>query len=118
MADVTLSIFNKSYTIACDPGQEKRVRDLGNFFDQRVREVGKSGSAISENQLLVLAGLMMADEIYELHEALTAAQRNIKPQAPAQIGMSEREQKVVAENILKLAGKIEVLAGKMQKAAA
>ncbi len=117
MADVTISVHNKNYTIACDPGQERRVRDLGQFMDQRITEVSKSGGTIAENQLLVLTGLMMADEIFELHEALSEAQKSGKGPAP-QIGMSDRDQKAVADNILKLADKINSLAQQMQKSAA
>lgn len=117
MADVTISVHGKSYTINCDAGQERRVRDLGHFMDQRITDVAKTGGVIAENQLLVLAGLMMADEIFELHEALTEAQKHSKS-GPVQVGLTEREQKLVAENILKLASKIEDLTQQMQKAAA
>lgn len=39
MAEVNLSIYGKSYGIACDDGQEDRVLELGGYVDARLREI-------------------------------------------------------------------------------
>ena len=37
MPKVDISINGRLYPVACDDGQEGRVRDLANMLDQRVR---------------------------------------------------------------------------------
>lgn len=73
MAHVNLQIHGKSYGIACDEGQEARVADLGAYVDARLKDIAGSGAASTEAHLLVLTALVMADEIYELREALHRA---------------------------------------------
>ena len=66
MAQVDVQINGRYYAVACDDGQESRVRELAAYIDDRVRQLGGSGS---EPQLLALAGIMLADEIFELKNA-------------------------------------------------
>lgn len=68
MAEVNLAINGRSYGIACDDGQEKRVRDLGYYVDQRMKEISRAGAANNDAHLLVLTALMLADEIFELRD--------------------------------------------------
>ena len=68
MAEVNLSINGRNYGIACDDGQEKRVKELGYYVDQRIKEIARAGAANNDAHLLVLTALMLADEIYELRE--------------------------------------------------
>ena len=72
MPKVDIAINNRHYSVACDEGQEGRVRDLAAMMDSRVRQLGSPvpGGAAAETQLLVLAGLMLADELTEAKAAL------------------------------------------------
>jgi cell division protein ZapA len=69
MSDVNVLIHGRSYGVSCDDGQEKRVRELGQYIDKRVTEIASSGVVIAEAHLLVLACLVMADELFEVREA-------------------------------------------------
>lgn len=77
MAETNLTIHGKSYGVACDDGQERRVAELGRYVDSRLREIAGAGAASTESHLLVLTGLVLADEIYELREALQGMERHI-----------------------------------------
>ena len=70
MAEVNLAIHGKTYGIACDEGQEKRVMEVGRYVDMRAREIASAGAAGNENHMLVLTALVLADEIKELQDAL------------------------------------------------
>lgn len=74
MAEVNLAIHGKTYGIACDEGQEKRVMEVGRYVDARAREIASAGAAGNENHLLVLTALVLADEIKELQDALRTRQ--------------------------------------------
>ena len=62
MPHVTLTIAGRPYNVGCDEGQEDRVRELGGELDRRVRALADATKATGEGLLLVLAGLMLADE--------------------------------------------------------
>lgn len=66
MARVEIAINGRTYTVACDEGQEDRVRELGAYVDDKLKSLGGGGA--SEAQLLVLTSLVLADELIELRQ--------------------------------------------------
>ncbi len=70
MADVNIMIHGRTYGVGCDPGQDKRVRELGQYIDKRVREIAGSGGPATEAHLLVLSNLVLADELFELRDQM------------------------------------------------
>lgn len=111
MAEVSLIIHGQSYGMACDDGQEERVRALGQHVDQRLREIASVGGATNEAHLLVLSSLMMADEIFELREQVTALQNaqaaQPQPQAPAPSNMSSADEQAAVDMIAQLIQRID-----------
>ena len=69
MASVEVVINNRTYAIACDPGEEERVRHLGGMVNERA---GRLGTAASEAQRLLMVSLMLADELEEAQSRKTA----------------------------------------------
>jgi len=65
VSEITISINGRSYDIACDAGQEGRILDLATYVDQRIREIGRSGAAYNDSHLMVLATLVLANEVME-----------------------------------------------------
>jgi cell division protein ZapA len=64
MASVTLTLNGVSYPIACGEGEENRVRDLGAYVDGILRDLGRSGAAKNETHSLVLACLILTDQLW------------------------------------------------------
>ena len=62
MSQVALVINGRSYRVACDDGQEERVRDLGRLVDRTVADLAERVGQVGEMQLLVMAALLLADE--------------------------------------------------------
>jgi cell division protein ZapA len=62
MASVELSINNKTYTLACDAGEEERLRGLGRMINDKVKQLGP---VPSDAQRFLMVALMMADELSE-----------------------------------------------------
>lgn len=65
MAQVALVINGRSYRVACDDGQEERVRELGRIVDETVTDLATRVGQVGEMQLLVMAALLLADEVEE-----------------------------------------------------
>lgn len=73
MASVTIQVNGRDYDIACDEGQEDRVRALGGYVDENIRKIAGSGAVGGDIHLYVLTSLLMADEVFELREQLQNA---------------------------------------------
>lgn len=120
MGSVSLAINGRNYTIACDDGQERRVMELGHFIDKRLREIARGAGAVSEQHLMVLTSLLMADELFEAKERaeeLESAGPAIAAQ-PANDDQAAEREAHMAEIIANLAKKIETVSSQLEKAQA
>ncbi|HEX4740074.1 MAG TPA: cell division protein ZapA [Caulobacteraceae bacterium] len=80
MSVVKLAIAGKRYDIDCEKGAEDKLRSLGELVDSKARQVVvKGGSA--EVRRILLAALMLADELSHATARATAAE-----EAAAQLG--------------------------------
>ena len=109
MTEVTLKINNRGYSLSCDPGQEQRISDLGHYVDARLQDISAAGAATNDAHLLVLTSLVLADEIYELRDQVSALRQGVP-------GAASQEDPAVAQAIDMLARKIENIAGRIQGA--
>lgn len=111
MAEINLSMNGRNYGIACDDGQERRVRELGFFVDQKIKEISRAGAANNDAHLLVLTALMLADEIYELREE----NAELSSQTREQDDIRDDEI-LMAKSIDNLAERINLIATRIQNA--
>jgi cell division protein ZapA len=106
MAQVTIEVNGRPYQVGCEDGQEQHLRDLAAVIDQQVREVAKEVGQLGDTRLLLMSGLLMADDLNETKRRLGAAQAEL---TRAQTEHAKVEQKAIAA-IEKAAGRIEGLA--------
>ncbi len=66
MAQVDVSVNGQSYRIACEDGQEDRLVDLAAMVDEKVIELVNQIGQVGSNRLLVMAALIIADELVDL----------------------------------------------------
>lgn len=74
MGKVHITIYGRRYAIGCDDGQEAHLEKLARYFDQQVSRLGDNVGQIGEQRLFLMAGLMIADELYEAQQKLNAAE--------------------------------------------
>ena len=75
MGQVSVPVNGRSYAITCEDGQETRIRRLAQYVDAKVAEfVGSVGQA-GEGRLLLLAALVIADELSDANDALEREER-------------------------------------------
>ncbi len=111
MAEINITINGRSYGIACDDGQERRVQELARYVDTRLKDIARAGAASNESHLLVLTSIILADEIADLKAAGIPV-----PQAdPVGISMSEEDEEAITSAIDHLAARIDFIAGSLQK---
>src|SRR5262245_1887173 len=104
MAQVTITVHERPYQVVCEEGQQDHVRKLAGYIDQRVRDLAsKSGvpgpsGQITEARLLVMAALLIADELGETYDDLEAL-RQAPPKTvadPASLKAAEEARSVAS----------------------
>lgn len=124
MAETDVLIDGRSYSIACDEGQEPRVQLLGRYVDQRLNEISNGSGASSKSQLMVLTALLLADEVFDLRDHLQQLSRNNEelrrtPRNSVQNivheGLDPADEKQIMDVIGKLSSKVDGLAKRVQK---
>ncbi|MEP3116280.1 cell division protein ZapA [Nisaea sp.] len=110
MAQVEITINSKNYRIACEDGQESRIASLAAMVDSHVADlVGQIGQ-IGDTRLLVMASLLIADELVDLREI----EREVASEGGA-VSLSDGEEKIVSA-LNAMAGRIESIADQLERA--
>ena len=60
---VEVVVNGRDYQVACDIGQEDRLRELAQLFDKRVQVLAASVGQVGDARLLLMAGLVLTDEL-------------------------------------------------------
>jgi cell division protein ZapA len=84
MAQVTLRINGYAYTVGCQDGEEQHLQTMAAEVDRRIEGIKAAAGPSGEARMLVMASLLMADDLYELNKALKAAQAGRTGQPTAQ----------------------------------
>ncbi len=74
MAQVTLRINGDAYTLGCKDGEEKHLEAMGAEVNSRIDGVRLAAGPSGEARMLVMAALLMADDIFDMRQRLEAAE--------------------------------------------
>lgn len=111
MAEVKITINGRTFGISCEDGQERRVSELARYVDTRLREIAKAGAASNESHLLVLASLMLSDEVFDLRENVARLSEQVQNSE-----VNLEDDAMMAATIDQLAERIERIAHRIQAA--
>jgi cell division protein ZapA len=68
MAQVSLQINGYGYILGCADGEEDHLRTLAADLDRRIDEIKASTGPSGEARLLLMAALVLSDELHDLRE--------------------------------------------------
>lgn len=74
MGQITVTVNGFAYQVGCDDGEEAHVATLAEYVDKRVAELAGSVGQVGEARLLLLAALLIADDLSELYDRIEASQ--------------------------------------------
>jgi cell division protein ZapA len=74
MAQVTVRINGYAYTVGCQDGEEDHLQAMAGEVDRRIESVKAVAGQSGEARMLVMASLLMADDLFETDRALKSAQ--------------------------------------------
>jgi cell division protein ZapA len=119
MAQVSVSIDGKVYRMACDEGQEQHLEDLATRFDRYVTHLKSSFGEIGDNRLIVMAGIMVMDELTEQQKKLKGLESEVETLRKTRdeaLSKADRNDVALTTVLGEVTERIEKLAVKLQPA--
>jgi cell division protein ZapA len=119
MAQVSVSIDGKVYRMACDEGQEQHLEDLATRFDRYVTHLKSSFGEIGDNRLIVMAGIMVMDELTEQQKKLKGLESEVETLRKTRdeaLSKADRNDVALTTVLGEVTERIEKLAIKIQPA--
>jgi cell division protein ZapA len=113
LAQVTVRINGYPYTVGCEDGQEQHLQAMAAQVEKRIDSIKALGGNSGEARLLMLASLLMADEIHDLRAELEAARRAAL-RAPAAEALAPANQELTRA-LGRLAAKAEEIAAELER---
>jgi len=133
MGSVQVTVNGRAYSVACDDGQEAHVARLGSYLEQKVGQLVKAVGQVGDARLLVMASLMITDELVDTDQALTqlksavakdgrepprpatALPQAAAPPPPPPPPQQAPHEAVLAEALESLADRIEAIAAELEQ---
>ena len=72
MAQVTLRINGYAHTVGCQDGEEDHLQLMASEVERRIEGIKSAIGQSGESRMLVMAALMMADDLFEANQKLAA----------------------------------------------
>lgn len=107
MPELSLLINGRTYRVACGAGEEPRLERLAQDLDRRIAGLVRSFGQAPEGQLLVMAALILEDELDEARGGAGAAGGPDSP-SPAR-----GDDAAAAASINRVAERIEAIAARL-----
>ncbi len=108
MTHLAVTINGHDYKIACEDGQEDHLLKLSNVVEERVQELVSAVGQVGDARILVMACLVLADELHDIQADLSDLQS-----ATGESG-GEGEEKL-ASGIETLAQRVEAIASQLER---
>lgn len=111
VSTLNVIIHNREYAIACDDGQEEHLKALSGEIDKRVAGLSRRmGGRAPDSLLLVLASLMLLDELSDARKEISALRESAQ-NAPTRFTGAEGEmENAISLTLDEVASRIERLA--------
>ncbi len=70
MAQVSIAVNGRDYQIACEDGEEEHIAYLAQYINHHVDNLVESVGQVGEARLLLMAALVLSDELSEAYSEL------------------------------------------------
>lgn len=90
MSSVNITINGKQYRVACEPGQEQRLTQLAQDFDERIASMRSRFGEVGDARLTVMAAMMIGDELFDAKAKVARLEADINAVDAAREGATDR----------------------------
>ena len=123
MPDVTITIGNREFEVACQDGEEHFLRTAAKMLDTEAQTLVTQIRHLTESRLLLMAGLMLADKTAGIDDNLKIAESRIA-ELEAQLAEAQGAAKAarmpegVVDSMAEIAARAEAIAMAVEEKAA
>jgi cell division protein ZapA len=104
MAEVTIEVGGRRYDVTCRDGEEEQLRRLARLVDEKAGQAKAAVGGVNESRQLLLAALLLADELADLKTG---------PRVP----LPPDTGSALADAVEQLAARVETLANHLEDSA-
>ena len=115
MAQIEVLINGRPYQVACDDGEEEHLLNLADYVDRKVAELTKSLGQVGEARLMLMAGLVIADELAEAIGKLETAQQSASDDSQVSAKANDALAEAATDALSTVAQRIEGIAASLEK---
>jgi cell division protein ZapA len=108
MAEVVVTINGRAFPLTVADGEEPRIRRLASYVDGKVGEFVKAHGQIGEARLILLAALVITDELSDTNDIVQRGGRGAGS-SPGPDGSA-----AMASGIRTIAERIEAIAARLE----
>jgi cell division protein ZapA len=90
MSSVNITINGKQYRVACEPGQEQRLTQLAQDFDERIGSMRTRFGEVGDARLTVMAAMMLGDELVDARAKIARLEADVGSLTTAGAGATDR----------------------------
>lgn len=119
MGQVKVSINDRSYAVSCGDGEEDHVRELAAYVNRHVASLADEVGQVGEARLLLMASLLIADELSDAMQKTRMLEEEIEKLTGARASAEERSsqsENAIAEVLDGAARRIEELSKRIEAA--
>jgi cell division protein ZapA len=114
MGQVVVKVNGRDFALNCADGQEARIRRLAQYVDAKIGEFAKNLGQIGEARLILLAALVIADELSDANEALLHERNPVRVAGSAAGATGSEATEAAASGIRGIAERIESIAARIE----
>jgi cell division protein ZapA len=114
MSQISITINGRDYSIVCDDGQEQHLSRLAEYLDRRVAELVDSVGQIGDARLLLMVGLLIADELSDAYAELASLRGDAD--GAATVGQPVQMAAELAGMLESASRRIEAIAARLEQA--
>lgn len=107
MAQVDIDINGRQYKVACDDGQEDRLKQLAAYYDRHVTGLARDIGQIGDARLMLLAALSLCDELFETKKRISELEHGADALEPETVGGASRIIEAAAERLAAMTDKVK-----------
>ena len=105
MPQISVTIDGRKYRLACNEGEEARLKSLAGMIDEKIGEMRTAFGEIGDQRLVIMAALTIADNLAEARDE-AAAQRKRSDDA-------EQRAQAMASSLDELGSRLESLVARL-----
>ena len=118
MPNVEIEIAARRSQIACRAGEEDHLREVAAIVDAKARDASGALGSLGETRQLLIAALLLADQLSDRGSGVPAAPSAAPPPAAPPPPRDDGDNQAVADALERLADRMESLAARLETGAA